>query len=104
MATLSVNNSAGRAQSPYLRGCKSHGFVVGIAIVFLYVALRPCFGSGVKPAALSGLIYGVIGYVLPNLLSAPLGLFPARLVMLTTLVGLAEAVTASIVGARFYKE
>lgn len=35
MATLSVNNSAGRAQSPYLRGCKSHGFVVGIAIVFL---------------------------------------------------------------------
>jgi hypothetical protein len=60
--------------------------------------------AGPKTAALFGFIYGIVGYVLPNLGQAPLGLFPVRLWLITTLVGLIEVVVASIGGAWLYRE
>lgn len=80
------------------------GFLVGIAAISLYAIARPRFGPGPRTAAVSGLTYGIIGYVLPNLGSAPLGLFPPRLMTTTSIVGLVEIVIASVVGAWLYKE
>src|SRR5262249_21711009 len=57
------------------------GFFVGIAVILLYAVASARFGPGPKTAALSGFIYGIVGYVLPNLGQAPLGLFPVRLLL-----------------------
>jgi len=80
------------------------GFVAGIAAIWLYAAARPRFGAGPKTAAMTGLAYWVIGYALPNLGQMPLGLFPKRLIVIGSIVGLVEIVVASLVGAWLYRE
>ncbi len=80
------------------------GFLAGIAAIWLYAAARPRFGPGPKTAALTGVGYWVVGYALPNFGLAPLGLFPPRLLVIGTIVGLVEIIVASEIGAWIYKE
>ena len=80
------------------------GFLVGIAAIWLYAALRPRFGPGPKTAVLSGLGFWIIGYAFPNLSLAALQQYPLRLLVITTLVGLVEIVAGSLVGGWLYKE
>jgi len=80
------------------------GFLTGIAAIWLYAAARPRFGPGPKTAALTGFAYWIVGYALPTSGWAPLGLFPTRLLVIGTLVGLVEIIVASIIGAWPYKE
>jgi hypothetical protein len=77
---------------------------MGIAAVWLYAALRPRFGPGPKTAALSGLGYWVIGCALPAVGIGQTGLFPVRLLTITTLGQLIEVVAATVAGAWLYKE
>jgi hypothetical protein len=79
-------------------------FFVGVVTVWLYAAIRPRFGPGVKTAAIAGLVvwffaylYGAVGMVL-------MGLFPAKVMTVTTIWGLPEIVIASIAGAWLYTE
>ena len=73
------------------------GLVCGIALIWIYAAIRPRFGAGVKTAIYAGLAVWVVGVLLPNLsLMWVSGLFGRRLTSFTTLGGLVEIVVAAI--------
>jgi hypothetical protein len=80
------------------------GFLMGIVAVWVYAAIRPRYGAGVGTAARAGFATWVIAILLTNLGNYPLGLFPTRLLVITSLVALVELVLAAIAGAWIYKE
>ena len=80
------------------------GFVLGIGAIWFYAAARPRFGPGPGTAAITGAGYWVFAYALPNFSLGVLSLFPTRLLLIATLVGLVELVVASICGAGLYRE
>ena len=80
------------------------GFLLGIAAVWLYAAIRTRYGPGPKTAIRAGLVIWVIAVFLPNLGNYPLGLFPARLLIISTVVALVESVVATLAGAWLYRE
>lgn len=81
------------------------GLVCGIALIWIYAAIRPRFGAGVKTAIYAGLAFWIVGVLLPNLSFMWVsGLFGRRLTAYTTLGGLVEIVAAAIAGAALYKE
>ena len=81
------------------------GIVGGIALIWLYAAIRPRFGAGVKTAILAGLAFWVIGVALPNFGFMWVGgLYSHHLTAYTTLGGLVEVVVGAIAGATLYKE
>lgn len=79
-------------------------FFVGIALVWLYAAIRPRFGPGVGTAVIAGVAFWLAAYAYSSFGMALMGLFPVKLMLITSLWGLAEVVIASIVGASLYKE
>jgi hypothetical protein len=80
------------------------GFLLGIAAVWLYAAIRPRYGAGPGTAVRAGLVTWAIGVFLANLGNYPLGLFPTRLLVITSIVSLVEMMLATLVGAWLYKE
>jgi hypothetical protein len=81
------------------------GLVCGIVLIWIYAAIRPRFGAGVKTAVYTGLSVWVVGVLLPNLsFMWNMGLFGRRLTAYTTLGGLVEIVAGAIAGASLYKE
>jgi hypothetical protein len=81
------------------------GLVSGIALIWVYAAIRPRFGAGVKTAVIAGLTVWVVGYLLPNLsFMWAVGLFSHHLTVLTTLGNLVEIVVGAIAGAALYTE
>lgn len=79
-------------------------FLYGIALVYLYAAIRPRFGAGPKAAIHAGVIAWVLIGLLHAVGEAPLQLFPTRLMMIGTLVALVTIPLATVAGAKFYKE
>ncbi len=81
------------------------GLVTGIALVWIYAAIRPRFGAGVKTAIYAGLAVWVVGVLIPNLsFMCAMGLFGRHLAAYTTAGALVEIVVAAIAGAALYKE
>jgi hypothetical protein len=80
------------------------GFLVGIAAVWIYAAIRPRYGAGVGTAVRAGLVAWGLAVLLANLANYPSGLYPTRLLVITSVVALFEIVIATIVGAWPYKE
>ena len=80
------------------------GFLLGIAAVWLYAAIRPRYGAGPKTAIRAGLVTWAVAVFLANLGIYPLGLFPTRLLVITSIVALVEIVIATQAGAWLYKE
>src|SRR5262249_20873403 len=78
------------------------GFLLGIAAVWLYAAIRPRYGLGVNTAIRAGIAAWALAVFLANLSNYPLGLFPPRLLVITTVVALVEIVAATLVGAWIY--
>ncbi|MDQ6700121.1 MAG: hypothetical protein M3Z36_08035, partial [Acidobacteriota bacterium] len=56
------------------------GFGVGIAGVWLYAAIRPRFGPGLKTALIAAVAVCSIGNVLPNIGFLAMHIFPANLI------------------------
>lgn len=79
-------------------------FVVGIAAIWLYAAMRPRYGPGPKTAAGAGFAYWVIGGLLPTIGWGSMGLFPTRLLALDTGLSAVILIIATIAGAWAYKE
>ncbi len=79
-------------------------FGVGTASVWLYAVARPRFEPGPKTAALTGLGYWFIGYLLPSMAWTSLVGFPTRLAVIATFWALPEIILATIAGAWPYKE
>jgi hypothetical protein len=80
------------------------GFLLGIAAVWIYAAIRPRYGAGPGTAVRAGLAAWALAVFLANLGNYPLGLFPTRLLVITTVVALAEIVVGTLAGAWLYKE
>ena len=80
------------------------GFLLGIAAVWLYAAIRPRYGAGPNTAIRAGLVTWAVAVFLANLGNYPLGLLPTRLLVITSVVALFEIVIATLAGAWLYKE
>jgi hypothetical protein len=81
------------------------GIVGGIVAIWLYAAIRPRFGAGVKTAIRAGVIVWILGTLVPNAsFMYVAGLFSKHLTLYTTLGGLVEVVVGTIAGAALYKE
>ena len=80
------------------------GFVIGIAAVWLYAAIRPRFGPGMQTALIAGAAMWLLARAWPAVdftvfLNLPMGLFVMSLVW--TLV---EVLLATVAGAWLYQE
>ena len=80
------------------------GFLLGIAAVWLYAAIRPRYDAGPKTAIRAGVYAWSVAVFLANLSNYPLGIFPTRLLVISSIVALVEIVAATLVGAWLYKE
>jgi hypothetical protein len=79
-------------------------FLLGIATVWLYAAIRPRFGAGPGTAGIAGLAVWFFAYLYNGLGDELLGLFPAGLTTLTLIWGLAEILLGAIAGGWVYRE
>jgi hypothetical protein len=79
-------------------------FVYGIALLWVYAAIRPRFGAGVKTAVIAGFVVWLFIAFLHGLGEAPMGLLPQRLYVLPTIIALFQIPIATAVGAYLYKE
>jgi hypothetical protein len=81
------------------------GIFVGIVSIWVYAAIRPRFGPGVKTAIYAGIAVWIASTLLPNFaLMWVTRFFNGHLTGYTTLGALFEIVIGTIVGAALYKE
>ena len=80
------------------------GFVLGIALVWLYAAIRPRLGPGPKTAAVAGVVVWVLAYLYSGAAFCALGLITNRLFIIGLIWGLVELIVAGIAGAWLYSE
>jgi hypothetical protein len=81
------------------------GLLTGIVAIWVYVAIRPRFGAGIKTAVYAGLAVWLLTVLFPNAaFMHVMHLFPNHLTLYTTLGGLVEAVVGTVAGASVYRE
>ncbi|HSB14976.1 MAG TPA: hypothetical protein VLE22_10990 [Bryobacteraceae bacterium] len=73
-------------------------------MVSFYAAIRPRYGAGPKTALCAGLAVWFLGYLLASVAPLVLDLFPARVMVVGLVVGLVDALMATLLGARLYQE
>ena len=78
-------------------------FVLGIALVWTYAAIRPRFGPGIKTASYAAILFWILGGVF---LSGYLhmGMMSTGLWMAFALFGLVNFLLSAWAGAKFYTE
>jgi hypothetical protein len=79
-------------------------FLLGIAAVWLYAAIRPRFGAGLKTALCAGAAVWFFAYLYPGIGMTAMGMIPTNLMALGTLWGLVELLVATAAGAWLYQE
>ena len=79
-------------------------FLLGIATVWLYAAIRPRFGAGAATAAVAGLAVWFFAYLYKGVGQDLIGFFPAGLTILTLVWGLAEIILGALAGSWVYRE
>ena len=79
-------------------------FLLGILAVWLYAAIRPRMGPGVRTAIYSGLFVWILFSAYPGISNAVLGVTAPWLVMLTVAWQLFEVPLATMAGAWIYRE
>jgi len=78
--------------------------VLGVVAVWLYAALKPAFGAGMRTAAIAGVVVWLLSCVFPNVLMLAFGLFDAKLFWFSTVWPLIETVVATMAGAKLYRD
>ncbi len=80
-------------------------FIVGaVLMAWLYAAVRPRLGGGVRTAIYIGLVAWTFIKLLPNTFWVISGIFGRRIMFYDTLAGIFEMVPAAVVVAWLYKE
>lgn len=74
-----------------------------IANVWLYAAIRPRFGPGVRTAVYAGIASAVVGSVVAGYFAA-MGMFSWSLYFIGAICSLINSVVSTVVGAKFYTE
>ena len=100
---LKARNLPAVGMSPIV-GFVIFAFLLGIATVWLYAAMRPRLGPGVKTAVITGVVVWLLAYLYSGLGMMFMGFFPPGLMILTLVWGLVEVVVGSVAGAWVYKE
>ena len=81
------------------------GLASGIALIWVYAAIRPRFGAGSMTAIYAGLAVWFIGVLIPNTgFMVVAHLFGKHLALYTTAGGLVETLAGALAGAALYKE
>jgi hypothetical protein len=81
------------------------GLLTGLVAIWVYVAIRPRFGPGIKTAAYAGLAVWLLTVLFPNAAFMHVArLFPNHLTLYTTLGGLVEVIFGTVAGASVYRE
>ena len=78
--------------------------VAGIALVWLYAALRPRFGAGLATAAKAGVLGWFFASLWITLVQWPMNLMPLNLTVIIVGVALVQWTLAAVLGAKFYKD
>ena len=79
-------------------------FGLGFMLVWVYAAIRPRFGPGVRTAVCASAVVWGLAYLYPNIFSIIMNLFPRNATLFATAWGLGELVVAGIAGAWAYTE
>jgi len=79
-------------------------FIIAIALVWLYAAMRPRFGAGVRTAVVAGLTVWFFGWLVHMGGLMAMGIYPQSLLMITLVWGFFLMPIVAIVGAWLYKE
>lgn len=79
-------------------------FLFGIALIWIYAAIRPRFGAGPKTAVIAGLTLWAVAWLLIGAAFAAGGMVPIGLTVVTIVWGLFEAPIAALAGAWLYQE
>jgi len=79
-------------------------FLLGIAAVWTYAAIRPRFGPGVVTAVYAALAVYFLAYVYPNSFILAMHVFPRTATIIGLVWGFPEIVIATIAGAWAYSE
>ncbi len=90
-------------QPQALAGWLTYDFVAGIALLWLYAAIRPRFGAGAKTAIIAGLALWFITH-LAFAAWVFNGLYSFGIVAASTVGGLVAAVAGGLAGCALYKE
>lgn len=102
-ATVARGVDPAAIENSMLAGWVTSGFLLGIAIVWIYAAIRPRFGPGPSTAVCAGLVAWAISYIAYFSLAFT-GMYPTSVVVMSTLGGLVGSVAAAYVGGRIYTE
>ena len=78
------------------------GFATGIALIWLYAAIRPRYGAGAGTAARAGVYFWFLMSLCVSIMFWNLGLFPLSILGIGW--ELVQFVLAAVVGAWVYKE
>jgi hypothetical protein len=79
-------------------------FVLGIAAIWLYAAIRPRYGPGPTTAMRAGFAVWIFAHATFAIGTVTLGIFPAPLMAIVAAVALVERVISTLAGAAVYKE
>lgn len=79
-------------------------FVFGIALIWIYAAIRPRFGPGPKTAVIAGLTVWCIAWALTGASFITVGIFPFGQMAVSIIWGFFEVPIAAIAGAWLYHE
>ena len=79
-------------------------FIVGVAMVWLYAAIRPRFGAGARTAVVTGLTVWFFAWLWNNGALMAMETFPTKLLMTIVIWGFFQFPIAAIAGAWLYKE
>lgn len=80
------------------------GFILGIATIWLYAAIRPRYSPGPRTALCAGMTVWFFAYLYPSIGFFMMGMFPAGATAIALVWGLAELAIAALAGAALYKE
>jgi apolipoprotein N-acyltransferase len=76
----------------------------GIALIWIYAAIRPRFGPGPKTAIIAALTMWVVAYFLVCAYVIVIGMYPTGLLIAAAVWGLIELPIAAVAGAWLYQE
>jgi len=79
-------------------------FLFGIALIWIYAAIRPRFGPGPKTAVIAGLTLWSVAWFLTGASFIVVGIFPTGQMVVSIIWGLFEVPIAAVAGARLYQE
>lgn len=80
------------------------GFVVGIALAWLYAAIRPRYGAGPKTAIICSIYLWIVSSLLMVVVLIPWNLWPRDLSIIALVVSLVEYIVAGLLAGYLYRE